>query len=47
MDPLVRTELDVWQYILREPIPIVPLCFAKPSVKVSWKRLPLQAGEPQ
>ena len=24
------TELDVWQYILQERIPIVPLYFAKP-----------------
>jgi len=48
------TELDVWQYIQREQIPIVPLYFAKKRPVVlrcgSWimvddDRLPLEAGE--
>ncbi len=48
------TELDIWQYILMENIPIVPLYFAKkrPVVKrggqlimVDDDRLPLQPGE--
>jgi sulfate adenylyltransferase subunit 2 len=48
------TELDVWQYILSENIPVVPLYFAKerPVVRRSgtWimvddNRLPLEAGE--
>ncbi len=48
------TELDIWQYILMENIPIVPLYFAKkrPVVKrggqlimVDDERLPLQPGE--
>jgi len=48
------TELDIWQYILMEQIPIVPLYFAakRPVVKrggqlimVDDARLPLQAGE--
>jgi sulfate adenylyltransferase subunit 2 len=48
------TELDVWQYIEAENIPVVPLYFAKlrPVVKRGsvWimrddERLPLQAGE--
>ena len=48
------TELDVWQYIHRESIPIVPLYFARerPVVErdgtlilVDDERLPLRAGE--
>jgi sulfate adenylyltransferase subunit 2 len=48
------TELDVWQYIYQENIPIVPLYFAKerPVVKrdgalimVDDERMPLHAGE--
>ena len=48
------TELDIWQYILMENIPIVPLYFAqkRPVVKrggqlimVDDDRLPLQPGE--
>jgi sulfate adenylyltransferase subunit 2 len=48
------TELDVWEYIAMEQIPVVPLYFAKrrPVVKrqgvlimVDDDRLPLQAGE--
>jgi sulfate adenylyltransferase subunit 2 len=48
------TELDVWQYIMFENIPVVPLYFAKqrPIVQRSgtWimvddERLPLEAGE--
>jgi sulfate adenylyltransferase subunit 2 len=48
------TELDVWQYIHRENIPIVPLYFARerPVVErggtlilVDDERLPLRAGE--
>ncbi|WP_046868952.1 sulfate adenylyltransferase subunit CysD [Microvirga massiliensis] len=48
------TELDVWQYIKAEQIPIVPLYFAKARPVVSrsgvWimvddNRLPLRAGE--
>lgn len=48
------TELDVWQYILMERIPIVPLYFAKerPVVKrdgtwimVDDDRMPLEPGE--
>ena len=48
------TELDVWQYIRSENIPVVPLYFAKmrPVVRRSntWimvddERLPLEAGE--
>ena len=48
------TELDVWQYIYLESIPIVPLYFAKqrPVVKrggqwimVDDERMPLEAGE--
>ncbi len=48
------TELDVWEYIERERIPVVPLYFAKPR-PVVWRsgqwimvdddRLPLQPGE--
>lgn len=48
------TELDIWQYIHREDIPIVPLYFAakRPVVKrdgslimVDDERMPLEAGE--
>jgi sulfate adenylyltransferase subunit 2 len=48
------TELDVWQYIHREDIPIVPLYFAamRPVVRrdgqlimVDDERLPLNPGE--
>ncbi len=48
------TELDIWQYILAEKIPVVPLYFAKerPVVRRSgtWimvddERLPLELGE--
>jgi sulfate adenylyltransferase subunit 2 len=48
------TELDVWQYIHREDIPIVPLYFAAPRptvvrdgliLMVDDERLPLRAGE--
>ena len=48
------TELDVWQYIERESIPIVPLYFAKPRpvverngtlIMVDDDRFPLLAGE--
>jgi sulfate adenylyltransferase subunit 2 len=48
------TELDVWQYILRENIPIVPLYFAKPRpvvkrdgalIMVDDDRMPLEPGE--
>ncbi|WP_293868560.1 sulfate adenylyltransferase subunit CysD [uncultured Alsobacter sp.] len=48
------TELDIWQYILAEQIPIVPLYFAadRPVVErdgqlimVDDERLPLRAGE--
>lgn len=48
------TELDVWQYIYRENIPIVPLYFAqeRPVVEregqlimVDDERLPLRPGE--
>ena len=48
------TELDVWQYIYQENIPIVPLYFAKdrPVVRrsgtlimVDDERMPLEAGE--
>jgi sulfate adenylyltransferase subunit 2 len=49
------TEMDVWQYIRAESIPVVPLYFAKerPMVRragrlimVDDERLPLPAGEP-
>ena len=49
------TELDIWQYIYREQIPIVPLYFAaeRPVVKrdgmlimVDDDRLPMDPGEP-
>jgi len=48
------TELDVWQYILAEKIPVVPLYFAKPRpvvvrdgalILVDDDRLPLAPGE--
>lgn len=48
------TELDVWQYIYRENIPIVPLYFAAPRpvverdgmlIMVDDDRMPLEAGE--
>jgi sulfate adenylyltransferase subunit 2 len=48
------TELDVWQYIYQENIPIVPLYFAKPRpvvrrdgtlIMVDDDRMPLEAGE--
>ncbi len=48
------TELDVWQYIHRENIPIVPLYFAKERpvvtrdgalIMVDDERMPLQPGE--
>jgi sulfate adenylyltransferase subunit 2 len=48
------TELDIWQYILAEDIPIVPLYFAKERpvvwrsgtwIMVDDERLPLEPGE--
>ena len=48
------TELDIWQYISRESIPVVPLYFAKPRpvvrrdgmlIMVDDDRLPLNVGE--
>ena len=48
------TELDVWDYILAENIPVVPLYFAKPRpvvdrggalIMVDDERLPLETGE--
>jgi sulfate adenylyltransferase subunit 2 len=48
------TELDIWLYILREKIDVVPLYFAKPRpvvardgalILVDDERLPLQPGE--
>ncbi len=48
------TELDVWEYVLAEEIPVVPLYFAKlrPVVErsgalimVDDERLPLNPGE--
>jgi sulfate adenylyltransferase subunit 2 len=48
------TELDVWQYIHMEAIPIVPLYFAKPRpvvkrdgtwIMVDDERMPLKEGE--
>ena len=48
------TELDVWEYIMLEQIPVVPLYFAKPRpvvhrngtlIMVDDERLPLQPGE--
>ncbi len=49
------TELDIWHYILREQIPIVPLYFAAPRpvvqqdgtlIMVDDDRMPLDAGNP-
>ena len=48
------TELDVWEYIAAEDIPVVPLYFAKPRpvverdgvwIMVDDDRLPLEPGE--
>src|SRR5210317_1257830 len=48
------TELDIWLYIMREDIPIVPLYYAKPRpvversgtlILVDDDRLPLEPGE--
>ncbi len=48
------TELDIWQYIHQQNIPIVPLYFAKPRpvvrrdgalIMVDDERMPLQTGE--
>lgn len=48
------TELDIWLYILRESIPVVPLYLAKPRpvverdgalIMVDDNRLPLEPGE--
>lgn len=48
------TETDVWQYILQEGIPVVPLYFAKPRpvvvrdgtlIMVDDDRMPLEPGE--
>ena len=48
------TELDIWQYIHKENIPLVPLYFAKPRpvverdgvlIMVDDERLPLASGE--
>ncbi|MFM1988709.1 MAG: hypothetical protein RJA99_1666 [Pseudomonadota bacterium] len=48
------TELDVWQYILQEAIPVVPLYFAAPRpvvrrgdalIMVDDDRMPLEPGE--
>ena len=48
------TELDIWQYIYQENIPVVPLYFAKPRpvvtrdgalILVDDERLPLNPGE--
>ncbi len=48
------TELDVWEYIMLEKIPVVPLYFAKPRplvkrggtlIMVDDDRLPLQPNE--
>jgi sulfate adenylyltransferase subunit 2 len=48
------TELDIWQYIYLENIPIVPLYFSKPRpvvqrdgglIMVDDERMPLQPGE--
>jgi sulfate adenylyltransferase subunit 2 len=48
------TELDVWQYIYKEKLPIVPLYLAKPRpvierdgtlIMVDDERLPLRSGE--
>ncbi|WP_445679602.1 sulfate adenylyltransferase subunit CysD [Radicibacter daui] len=48
------TELDIWQYIMQENIPVVPLYFAKPRpvverdgalIMVDDERMPLKPGE--
>jgi sulfate adenylyltransferase subunit 2 len=48
------TELDIWQYVLAENIPVVPLYFAKPRpvverdgalIMVDDERMPLKPGE--
>jgi sulfate adenylyltransferase subunit 2 len=48
------TELDVWEYIMLENIPVVPLYFAKPRpvvhrngtlIMVDDERLPLEPNE--
>jgi sulfate adenylyltransferase subunit 2 len=48
------TELDVWEYVRQENIPVVPLYFAKPRpvvhrsgtlIMVDDERLPLEPGE--
>ena len=48
------TELDIWQYIHQEKIPIVPLYFAAPRpvverdgtlIMVDDERMPLEPGE--
>jgi len=48
------TELDIWQYIMAEKIPVVPLYFAKPRpvverdgtlIMVDDERMPLKPGE--
>ena len=48
------TELDIWEYVAAEEIPVVPLYFAKPRLVISrsgvWimvddDRLPLEPGE--
>jgi len=48
------TELDVWQYIYREDIPVVPLYFARPRpvvardgalIMVDDERMPLRRGD--
>ncbi len=48
------TELDIWQYIYQEKIPIVPLYFARPRpvverdgalIMVDDERMPLEPGE--
>jgi len=48
------TELDIWQYIMQEPVPIVPLYFAKPRpvverdgmlIMVDDDRMRLEPGE--
>jgi len=48
------TELDIWEYIYRENIPVVPLYFAKPRpvvhrdggfIMIDDDRLPLEPGE--
>src|SRR5260370_13785758 len=48
------TELDIWEYIAAEEIPVVPLYFAKPRpvlkrngvwIMVDDDRLPIEPGE--